>query len=110
MAYATEALKYLEGIQTARPQALLYGTALRQDRDPSGKPVLRLTTERYIVHAERPGQSFEATVNETNEFELVLTPAEYRVWLTLNGQRVSDVSLIQLNAGDTVLRTLGASF
>jgi hypothetical protein len=81
LSQATESLKYLEGVQANRPQAILYGLALRQARDPDGNLVLQGLEERFFVRAETPGRSFTVQANENGEFEMVVPPGEYRIWL-----------------------------
>jgi hypothetical protein len=105
---ATESLKYLEGVQANRAQALLYGMALRQARDPGGNLVLQGTGEKFFIRAETPGRSFTVQANETDEFEMVLPPGDYRVWLELNGQTVSEPQSVRVSAEDSRPRTLAA--
>jgi hypothetical protein len=101
-------LKYLEGVQANRPQAILYGLALRQARDPDGNLVLQGLEERFFVRAETPGRSFTVQANENGEFEMVVPPGEYRIWLESNGQTLSEPQRLRLSAGDAALRTLAA--
>ena len=102
---AAEALKYLEGRQANRPQALLYGLALRRGVDATGKAVLMAPRERFVVHLEGPGLSFETQTNEADEFELTVPPGEYRVRLRRNGETAGEIQTLKLTAGDVKRHT-----
>jgi len=106
LSQATEAVKYLEGLRANRPQALLYGLALRGGMDQNGNSVLQGSRERLIVRAETAGMSVETRATETDEYELVLSPGQYRVWLVRNGEPVSAPVSLNVAAGDTSLRIL----
>lgn len=109
LAEATEAVKYLEGVQANRPQALLYGLALRQVRDSGGNLVLQSDSgEKFFVRAETPGRSFTVQTNGAGEFEIVVPPGEYRIWLELNGQAVSEPQSVRVSTEDSRPRTLAA--
>ena len=103
---AAEAIKYLEGRQANRPQALLYGRALRRGEDATGKAVLAAPKERFFVHLEGPGLSFETETNEADEFELTVPPGEYRVRLRRrSGETSGEIQSVKLTAGDVKLHT-----
>jgi len=105
LSQAVEAVKYLEGRQANRPQAVLYGLALRRGIDETGKALLLAPQERFFVHLEGPGRSFETETNEADEFELTVPPGEYRVRLRRNGETAGEIQSVKLAAGDVKLHT-----
>ena len=102
---AAEGIKYLEGRQANRTQALLYGLALRRGVDATGKAVLLAPQERFVVHLEGPGLSFETETNDADQFELTVPPGEYRVRLRRSGETAGEIQSVKLTAGDVKLHT-----
>jgi hypothetical protein len=102
---AAEGVKYLEGRQANRPQALLYGRALRRGVDATGKAILVTPQERFFVDLEGPGLSFQTETNESGEFELTVPPGEYRVRLRRGGETAGEIQSVKLAAGDVKLHT-----
>jgi len=105
LSQAVEAIKYVEGRLANRPQALLYGRALRRSVEGTGKAIVVAPQERFVVHLEGPGLSFETETNEVDEFELTVPPGEYRVQLRRGGETAGEIQSVKLTAGDVKLHT-----
>lgn len=102
---ATEALKYIDGVRTNRPQAFLYGLVERKEGGQSG---FKWWVERFTVQAEANGVFFATQSLPSGVYELSLPPGEYRIRLLRNGQPGSETQRLVLSAGEAKLNHVKA--
>jgi hypothetical protein len=92
LAAAGEAVKYLEGLKTSRPQALFHGFA-------GDRAANQTRAQSFKLFVEGAGVRFEGPASTSANYEIVLPPGEYRIWLQ-DGNLVGKSETLRLAAGD----------
>jgi hypothetical protein len=110
LADAGEDVKYLEGIELGRPQAVLHGLVLRERLDAAGHTHGYGLSEPLDVIAAGPGQLFAVKTEERGPYQLVLPPGDFDVWGERDGQVVTPRTRLRLEKGDETRLILLARF
>jgi hypothetical protein len=99
---ATSDIKYLEGLQRGESQAAIYGYVLKEFIDQEGKPGLQTPFEELMVIAKSGDLRVEVLADKSGEYELILPPGKYEVWVERTGVRVSkSIEVITLKDRDS---------
>jgi hypothetical protein len=98
---AAEPLKYIEGALAKRALGILYGIAVVAN--------LPSTSSSVSVHLQRNNDSFQATINPSQYYEVAAPPGEYSVWLEVDGIRVGQRKMARLIQGKATLQQLDAA-
>ncbi|MGA9774039.1 MAG: hypothetical protein WBV94_33720 [Blastocatellia bacterium] len=86
---ATSDIKYMEGLEKGESQAAIYGYVLKEFIDQEGKPGLQTPFEELRVIAKSGDLRVEALADKSGEYELILLPGKYEVWVERLGVKVS---------------------
>jgi len=110
LAEAGEDVKYLEGLQQGKPQAILFGDVFHQIAGPDGQPAQQALFEPLVVVALSSGQRFSVTTDKWGPYQLVLPPGDFEVWVERGGQAVTTRVRIRLENGEDRRLPLSAQF
>lgn len=108
---ATSDLQYIRGLKRGVSQATLYGDVFRCIIDPDGKPGLQTPFEKLTVIAESEETRHQTESETWGEYELILPPGKYKVWVERNGEVVSKPDkTVELKKDDCERLMLSAEF
>lgn len=100
-------IKYLEGLQKGEPQASLHGFVMKEFIDSEGKIGAQTPFEELIVIAKSEDLRVEIVAEKSGEYEFILPPGKYEVWVERVGVKVSrSDEVITLKDRDSNLQNL----
>jgi hypothetical protein len=95
-AEAAEDLKFFDGLRQGRPQAVLYGLVVQRRADSPDAVGLYAPVDSYEIVAGRDGREYRSTVSKNGQFQIVLPPGSYLVWIESQGRVVTNAHTIDL--------------
>jgi hypothetical protein len=98
---AAEDLKYIEGVRTKQPQAVLYGSV---SQEISGIP--SQAPGDIVVVMEGGGRQFRQPYSPSRGYQIVVPPGEYRVWVEGQGAPLTAPQTFRLRDGDALRQAL----
>ena len=108
---AGEAIKYIEGIISNRPQALIYGEVFRVITNKNGKRIaLQVPFEQLQVIVRGNGQRYEITAEKFGVYEAVILPGAYEIWVERLGKKISQSKIVAVNTGESKRQGLEVKF
>ena len=110
IAEAREDLKYLEGLASGKPQALIHGDVFRQIVGPDGQPAQQALFEPLEVVAVGAGRRFTVTTDKWGPYQLVLPPGDFEMWVERASAAVTAPVVVRISNGDERRITFSAQF
>jgi hypothetical protein len=110
LAEAGEDVKFLDGLEQGRPQAILYGEVFRQVAGLEGRVAQQALFEPLDVVAVGLGQRFVVTTDKWGPYQLVLPPGDFEVWVERHGQAVTARLSVRVGNGEARHLSLSAKF
>lgn len=108
---ASQDLKFIRGLQSGESQAILFGYVFRQIINAQGQLGNYVPFEELTVIAESKDSRIEVIAEKSGDYDIILPPGSYKVWVERNGTRVSTTEeMIVLKNGDSTLKILTVKF
>jgi hypothetical protein len=98
-AEASQDLLYLEAWEQGRPVGVVYGDATRRVVDTNGNVQVASLSDVQVV-ALSGGRRFEVPIGAWGQYELVLPPGDFQIWLERAGQVLSPIETGRINQGE----------